>query len=120
MLQAQCRIYTEIAAIARDMALKLLVDASQSAGNVKINIDKDGIDMLAFTGHKSLFGTTGTGGIYIMEDISVIPLKTGGTGYKSRELEYPREEPHIYEQAPRTIPVLHLWRQEWILSKKKL
>lgn len=87
----------EIAAIARECNVKLLVDASQSVGNIKINIEKQRIDMLAFTGHKSLFGTTGTGGIYIKEDISVLPLKTGGTGFKSRELEYPREEPHIYE-----------------------
>lgn len=87
----------EIAAIAREHQVKLLVDASQSAGNIEIRADKLGIDMLAFTGHKSLFGTTGTGGIYIKEGISVIPLKTGGTGYKSRELEYPREEPHIFE-----------------------
>ncbi len=87
----------EIAEIAREHRVKLLVDASQSVGNVEIKIDKQGIDMLAFTGHKSLFGTTGTGGIYIKENISVIPLKTGGTGYKSRELEYPRKEPHIYE-----------------------
>lgn len=87
----------EIAKIAHAYRAVLLVDASQSAGNIPINVERDGIDILAFTGHKSLYGITGTGGIYIKEKINIKPLKTGGTGFKSRQMNHPDEEPHIYE-----------------------
>lgn len=87
----------EIAKIAHENDAYILVDASQSAGNLAINVEKDDIDMLAFTGHKSLFGLNGTGGIYIRKGINIKPLKTGGTGFKSRMLEHPNEEPYIYE-----------------------
>lgn len=87
----------EIAKIARAHNAYLLVDASQSAGNIPIDVERDCIDMLAFTGHKSLYGLNGVGGIYIKEKINIKPLKTGGTGFKSRQMTHPEEEPYIYE-----------------------
>lgn len=60
-----------------------IVDAAQTAGVENIDVDKMNIDMLAFSGHKGLFGPQGTGGLYIREGISLNPLRYGGTGSQS-------------------------------------
>ena len=70
----------EIGKIARENKILFLVDAAQSAGAMKIDIKEDNIDILAFTGHKSLLGPMGTGGLIINTDIDIKPLKAGGTG----------------------------------------
>ena len=70
----------EIGAIARDHNIPFLVDSAQSAGAMKIDVKEDNIDILAFTGHKSLLGPMGTGGLIINTDIDIKPLKAGGTG----------------------------------------
>jgi len=84
--------------------LILIVDASQSAGCIPIDVKKDSIDILAFTGHKSLYGIPGTGGVYIREGIQVRPFKEGGTGTKSELLEQPEEVPLRYEAGTPNIP----------------
>ena len=66
----------------------LMVDAAQSAGCVPIDVDGWGIDILVFTGHKSLFGPTGTGGYYVRRGINFRPTQFGGTGRDSSILEY--------------------------------
>lgn len=60
-----------------------IVDAAQTAGVENIDVDKMNIDMLAFSGHKGLFGPQGTGGLYIRDGISLTPLRYGGTGSQS-------------------------------------
>ena len=70
----------EIGAIARDHNIPFLVDSAQSAGAMKIDVKEDNIDILAFTGHKSLLGPMGTGGLIINTNIDIKPLKAGGTG----------------------------------------
>ena len=70
----------EIGAIAREHNIPFLVDSAQSAGAMKIDVKEDNIDILAFTGHKSLLGPMGTGGLIINTDIDIKPLKAGGTG----------------------------------------
>ena len=70
----------EIGKIGRENKIVFLVDAAQSAGAMKIDIKEDNIDILAFTGHKSLLGPMGTGGLIINTDIDIKPLKAGGTG----------------------------------------
>ena len=70
----------------------MLVDAAQTAGAYPIDLQADCIDLLAFTGHKSLYGPTGTGGLIIGERIDVdrlSPLKRGGTGSRSEREEQP-------------------------------
>jgi cysteine desulfurase family protein len=84
--------------------LILIVDASQSAGQAEIDIEASGIDMLAFTGHKYLYGIMGTGGIYVSEKINLKPLKTGGTGIKSQLLYQPMERPLIFEAGTPNMP----------------
>lgn len=73
----------DIGAVARQAGVPFLVDASQTAGAFPIHVEWDHIDLLAFTGHKSLLGPTGTGGLYVREGIEVRPLMRGGTGSRS-------------------------------------
>lgn len=70
----------EIGKIARDNKIPFVVDGAQSCGAYPIDINGDNIDILTFTGHKSLLGPMGTGGIIINCDYDINPLKTGGTG----------------------------------------
>ncbi|OFX77620.1 MAG: hypothetical protein A2X12_06280 [Bacteroidetes bacterium GWE2_29_8] len=86
----------ELTLIAKKYNLITILDVSQSAGN--IDIDASDIDILCFTGHKSLFGLPGIGGIFVNENIDIKPLKTGGTGTKSDYLFQPEIYP-IYLEA---------------------
>lgn len=69
----------------------LIVDGSQSAGHMEIDVDRMGIDILVFTGHKGLFGLQGTGGYYIREGVCLKPCVYGGTGYDSKRLVMPAD-----------------------------
>jgi cysteine desulfurase/selenocysteine lyase len=92
----------EVARIARDHDLLLLVDAAQTAGAYPIDIQADGLDLLAFTGHKSLYGPMGTGGLVISERVDLArlePLKRGGTGSRSEREEQPDFLPDMYESG---------------------
>lgn len=64
----------------------LILDVSQSAGIVDIDVDGNDIDVLVFTGHKGLYGPTGTGGFYISPAVKLKPVVFGGTGYDSRNV----------------------------------
>ncbi len=82
------------------------VDAAQTAGVVPIDVRKAAIDLLAFTGHKSLFGPQGTGGLYIRKGLEKIidPLMTGGTGSRSEFEAQPDFMPDKYESGtPNTV-----------------
>lgn len=70
----------EIGKIAKENNILFLVDAAQTAGIIDIDVNKSNIDLLAFTGHKSLLGPMGTGGIIVNCDYDIKPLKSGGTG----------------------------------------
>lgn len=74
-----CPIH-EIGLIAKETKKLFLVDASQTAGVIPINVEKDNIDFLAFTGHKSLYGPSGIGGAYIKDSATLDPLLEGGSG----------------------------------------
>ena len=90
---------TVIGQIAKKYGLIFIVDASQSAGCIPIDIQKQNIAALIFTGHKSLYGVPGTGGLYISNRLSIRPLKFGGTGTHSSELSY---TPDTWEYEPGT------------------
>jgi cysteine desulfurase/selenocysteine lyase len=92
----------EIGKIAGAHNLLFLVDAAQTAGAYPIDVEKDGIDLLAFTGHKSLYGPQGTGGLVIGERINekeMVPLKQGGTGSRSEFEEQPDFLPDRFESG---------------------
>jgi cysteine desulfurase / selenocysteine lyase len=82
----------------------LFVDASQGAGYLDLNVEKMGIDLMAFPGHKSLFGPQGTGGLYIREGISIRTLTEGGTGTDSINLYHPEEYPEHLESGTLNTP----------------
>ena len=70
-----------------------VVDASQTAGAAKINMQEMDIDVLCFTGHKGLMGPQGTGGLCVMPGVEIRPLLRGGTGVHSYDREPPQEYP---------------------------
>ncbi len=86
-----------IGRMARQHDVLFVVDASQSAGAEPIDVQRQSIDLLAFTGHKSLYGIPGTGGLYMHQAMSLRPLKVGGTGVRSDLPHQPREMPLYYE-----------------------
>lgn len=92
----------EVGRIARRHNLLLLVDAAQTAGAFPIDVQAEAIDLLAFTGHKSLYGPMGTGGLIVGERVEVSglePLKRGGTGSRSEREEQPDFLPDACESG---------------------
>ncbi len=92
----------EAGAIARQSGCLLLVDAAQTAGAYPLDMEVDGIDLLAFTGHKALGGPMGTGGLIIGERVDLTrltPLKQGGTGSYSEREEQPGFLPDMFESG---------------------
>ncbi len=92
----------EIGRIARRHGLLLLVDTAQTAGAYPIDMQADHIDLLAFTGHKSLLGPMGTGGLIIGERVDLARwrlLKRGGTGSRSEQEEQPSFLPDMGESG---------------------
>jgi cysteine desulfurase family protein len=93
---------TEVGAVTRKHNLFFLVDSAQTAGACPIDMEKDGVDLLAFTGHKSLYGPQGTGGLVLGERIhekEMIPLKQGGTGSRSEFEKQPDFLPDCFESG---------------------
>jgi len=88
-----------LGAIARANNALFIVDAAQTAGAVPIDVKEMSIDLLAFSGHKSLYGPQGTGGLFINEGIELRPLKFGGTGSGSDSDEQPDFLPDHYESG---------------------
>jgi cysteine desulfurase family protein len=87
----------EIGAACRRFGVPLLVDAAQTAGLFPIDVAAMGISMLAFPGHKSLLGPTGTGGLYVAPGIDLAPAMEGGTGTQSESPEQPSGWPERHE-----------------------
>lgn len=83
--------------IAKKHGLLLIVDASQTAGVFPIDVQKMGIDILCFTGHKGLLGPQGTGGLYVREGVAVRPLKSGGSGIQTYSKAHPAQMPTALE-----------------------
>jgi len=108
--------------IARRHNMLLLVDAAQTGGAYPVDMQADGIDLLAFTGHKSLYGPMGTGGLIIGERVNVDrlePLKRGGTGSRSEREEQPDFLPDLYESGtPNAVGLAGLAAGvRWVLER---
>lgn len=86
-----------IARMCRERGVLLLVDAAQTAGVIPIDMARDGLDLVAFTGHKSLYGPQGTGGLAVAEGVEVEPLKVGGSGTHSYDRHHPACMPERLE-----------------------
>lgn len=83
--------------IAKEHEILFIVDASQTAGVYPIDIQKMNIDVLCFTGHKSLYGPQGTGGMYVREGLQIRPLKRGGSGVDTYNKHHPEQMPTALE-----------------------
>jgi len=112
----------EVGRIARAHDALLLVDAAQTGGAYPVDMEADGIDLLAFTGHKSLYGPMGTGGLIFgsrMDPARIEPLKRGGTGSRSELEEQPGFLPDRFESG--TLNVVGLAGLEagirWVLAQ---
>ena len=93
----------EIGAIAEEHNLLFMVDSAQTAGVLPLDVAECHIDLLAFTGHKCLLGPQGTGGLYVGPGVEIEPLKEGGTGSLSEELNQPAFMPdHLEAGTPNT------------------
>lgn len=77
--------------------LLLIVDSSQTAGSIPVDVVELGIDILCFTGHKGLMGPQGTGGIYVRPGLALRPFKVGGSGVHSFLTTHPGEMPTVLE-----------------------
>ncbi len=88
---------TEIGKLARERELLFLMDAAQTAGVMPIDVREMQIDLLAFPGHKSLMGPTGTGALYVGPRAQVRAWREGGTGGDSSNETQPREFPYFLE-----------------------
>lgn len=86
-----------VGAMAKKHGLLFVVDASQTAGVYPIDVEKMQIDVLCFTGHKSLLGPQGTGGMYVREGVYIRPLLSGGSGIDTYNEKHPAEMPTALE-----------------------
>jgi cysteine desulfurase / selenocysteine lyase len=95
---------TEVGRECAEREIPLVLDVSQSAGKVSIDMQAMHVHALAFTGHKSLMGPTGIGGLVLREGIDVRATRFGGTGYESWSPAHPVDYPYRLEAG--TLNVL--------------
>lgn len=84
--------------------LLLIVDAAQTAGELPMDVQALGIDVLCFTGHKALLGPQGTGGLYVRPGLAVRPLVVGGSGVHSFDERHPTQMPTALEAGTLNVP----------------
>jgi len=112
----------EAGAIARRHGILLLVDAAQTAGAYPIDMQAGEIDLLAFTGHKSLYGPMGTGGLIFGPRVDagrLEPIKRGGTGSRSEHEEQPAFLPDLCESGtPNAVGLAGLAAStRWVMAQ---
>src|SRR5262249_16750977 len=97
---------SEIGRIAHEHGARLLVDAAQTLGHVPLSVDELGADLLAAPRHKGLFGTLGTGILYVRQGVEkeLRSLRQGGTGTQSDEDRQPDSLPHKFEAGNLNVP----------------
>lgn len=94
----------KISAFCQRHQLLFVLDTSQTAGNTAIDMQAQGIDVLCFTGHKSLYGPQGTGGICFQKPLSIEPLISGGSGVDSFNHHQPAFLPEALEAGTLNVP----------------
>ena len=114
-----------LTAMAKAAGAAMLLDISQSLGWIPVKLEKWGVDMAAFTGHKYLLGPQGTGGLYVRQGLTLRPYVLGGTGVKSDLREMPEEMPLHLEAGTGNEPSYHgllaalQWAEENPLDREK-
>lgn len=94
----------EIGKHCREREIPLLIDTSQSAGKIPVDIEVLNVDVVVFTGHKSFLGPMGIGGLYVREGIEIRHTRAGGTGVRSAVRTHLEEYPYRLEYG--TLNVL--------------
>ncbi|MCD6161042.1 MAG: aminotransferase class V-fold PLP-dependent enzyme [candidate division Zixibacteria bacterium] len=109
----------EIGKICKEKGVLFAIDVSQTAGVVPINMQEMNIDVLAFTGHKALFGSTGIGGMYVRKHVDIKQTRSGGTGVRSAYPYHLEEYPFRMEYGtPNMVGIASLWAgQEYIYKR---
>ncbi|MBN2062009.1 MAG: aminotransferase class V-fold PLP-dependent enzyme [Deltaproteobacteria bacterium] len=87
----------EIGEVCSKKGVPLVIDAAQSAGVIPIKMEEMNISAVAFTGHKSLLGPPGTGGLAVSPDLEIDPIRFGGTGIDSESPTHNLSYPHRLE-----------------------
>ena len=106
----------EIGKICKEAGVLFVIDASQTAGVVPINMQEMNIDIVAFTGHKGLMGATGIGGMCVRKHVDIRHTRSGGTGVRSAYPYHLDEYPYRMEYGtPNMVGIASLWAgQDWI------
>ncbi len=108
-----------VGAICRARGVIFCVDVAQTAGMLPIDMEAMHADILCFTGHKSLMGPTGTGGMYVREGVTIAPLRYGGTGVRSEYPDHLDEYPWRLECGTGNLMGIAglLYAQKWMLRE---
>jgi len=109
----------EIGRVCKDAGVLLAIDVSQTAGVVPIDMRRMNVDVLAFTGHKGLMGSTGIGGMCVRSHVDIRHTRSGGTGVRSAYPYHLDEYPYRMEYGtPNMVGVASLWAgQDWIAEQ---
>ena len=94
----------EIGAACRARGIPLVLDVSQTAGMIPLDIEELGAGVLCFTGHKSLLGPMGVGGMYVHESVELRQTRAGGTGVRSAQRRHLEEYPYRMEYGTPNLP----------------
>ncbi len=88
----------------RERGIRFILDVSQTAGMVPVKMDELNADIVCFTGHKSLMGPMGIGGMYVREGVDIKHTRAGGTGVKSAQRLHLDEYPYRMEYGTPNLP----------------
>lgn len=94
----------EIGKLTKEKNIIFLLDSAQTAGVFDINVEINNIGLLTFSGHKSLFGPQGVGGLFIAEGINLKAFILGGTGTNSESFDQPSVLPDMFESGTLNTP----------------
>ncbi len=94
----------EVGAFCRRRKILFIVDAAQAAGVIPLHLEEDQIDILCMSGHKGLYGITGTGVLIFSERVRIPPFLYGGTGTESLSPDQPDSPPESLEAG--TLPTV--------------
>jgi cysteine desulfurase/selenocysteine lyase len=87
----------EVGKICRESGVTFALDVAQTAGSTPIDMESMNIDVVAFTGHRSLLGPPGIGGLYVRNGVEIEPTRFGGTGVRSAVKTHLYEYPYRLE-----------------------
>jgi len=110
----------EVGALCRKRGVLFLLDAAQTAGVIPVDMAALQADLVAFTGHKSLLGPTGTGGLIVGPDVDIRSTRWGGTGVRSAVREHLEEYPYRLEAGTlNTVGIAGLAASlEWVATQE--